>query len=502
MPAPSIRINGGSPGVKAAIAATTSFSATLDDASGVRTVEWWIASTDETSETSDYTLTPSGSVGQTVTTTSLGLGTAALLHVRINGGIDAQTGNPSPETTEASCKFGVLLSNGLWVGCAGEEMEHDSTYGATEILNSGARSTASGVIGAPATLTLDDAVQNDVSTVLTLRHTYNAGSGANGIGARLAFSAEDAAGNNEDAGFITGRLSTATNGAEVSEIGLWTRTGGGAAVKNAYLSGAGLLTVTGGLSTTTVAASGNITGGNLKTDGVVTRSSSGALAIGDATATDIVFNAAAPTFTVKKSGTTNWSAGPSGGYLQVANSNEAGINFGINFSVTGEFRAEASGVLTLRANGGDAVVNLSGTTKLTVSTSSSTFTTRLNALRFVAAPSAPTSSTGSVTFDLSASQNITHTTTEATAVTVANGVTGQAGKLVFTQGGVGYAVTMPPNGTGVEYTDTITTIISGAGGATNTIVDSTANRRTIFHYYVLPNGKALIHGREVQSFIP
>jgi hypothetical protein len=42
----------------------------------------------------------------------------------------------------------------------------------------------------PVTLTLDDANQNTVQTVLTLEHTYNAGGGATGIGTELDFSVE------------------------------------------------------------------------------------------------------------------------------------------------------------------------------------------------------------------------------------------------------------------------------------------------------------------------
>lgn len=141
MTAPAIKINGGSPGVKAALSASTSYTATLDSVAGVRTVEWSILSTDETSAVASYTLTPSGTVGQTVAFTSLGVGTAALLSVKVNTGVDTQTGNVGSTTTQANCKFYVPLANGSEVGCAGEKMESDPTFGSTALLNAGIRKT-------------------------------------------------------------------------------------------------------------------------------------------------------------------------------------------------------------------------------------------------------------------------------------------------------------------------------------------------------------------------
>jgi hypothetical protein len=142
MTAPSIRVNGGSPGVKAAVSASSAWSAALDSTAGVRSTTWEVVSTDETTAAVSYTLSQSGSVGQNVSSTSLGAGTALRLKATINGGVNLQTGLPDPDETTATVKIGVLTSAGLWVGCAGEEMEHDATFGSTEVINSGVRAAS------------------------------------------------------------------------------------------------------------------------------------------------------------------------------------------------------------------------------------------------------------------------------------------------------------------------------------------------------------------------
>jgi hypothetical protein len=139
MTAPSIRVNGGTAGVKAAVSASAAVTATLDSTAGVRSCVWSVISTDETTSTASYTLVQSGSVGQNVAFTSLTAGTAMLLKVVINGGINLQTGLADADETTATVKVGVLTSAGYWVGVAGEEMEHDSTFGSTEIINAGIR---------------------------------------------------------------------------------------------------------------------------------------------------------------------------------------------------------------------------------------------------------------------------------------------------------------------------------------------------------------------------
>ena len=140
MAKPQIIVNAGDPGVKAAVSASTSWTATLDSTDGVRQVEWAVTSTDETTTAASYTLVTSGSVGQTVTSTSQGQGTALILWVRVNAG---KVGDqPDPENTEATVKIYVPLADGGEVGCAGEEYESDPTFGSTGIINSGIRKAA------------------------------------------------------------------------------------------------------------------------------------------------------------------------------------------------------------------------------------------------------------------------------------------------------------------------------------------------------------------------
>lgn len=133
MSKPFIRANGGDPGVKASVSASSSVTLTLDSIVGVRSVQWIVLSTDETAETTDYTLTPSGSIGQTATFTSLGEGTAVLVKVVVNSGL--VKGLPNLEETSNTIKVFVPTSDGLEVGAAGETYESDATHGTTGILN-------------------------------------------------------------------------------------------------------------------------------------------------------------------------------------------------------------------------------------------------------------------------------------------------------------------------------------------------------------------------------
>jgi hypothetical protein len=132
---PNFRINGNAVGVPANVSASSTVTATLDSTDGVRQVEWSIASTDEATDIGDYTLVQSGSVGQTVTTTSLVAGTAARLRCRINGGVNLSTGLNDPNGTNAYGKFGVPTAAGFMVGCIGETTEQDATSGWTSLVN-------------------------------------------------------------------------------------------------------------------------------------------------------------------------------------------------------------------------------------------------------------------------------------------------------------------------------------------------------------------------------
>jgi hypothetical protein len=118
---------------------------------------------------------------------------------------------------------------------------------------------------------------------------------------------------------------------------------------------------------------------------------------------------------------------------------------------------------------------------------------RVETTRVVVAPSEPTSSGSAVTFNLSTSANIHHTTTENTTVTISGGSNGQHGIIVVSQGAAGKTLTMPANGAGVEYDNTIAAL------TTTGIIDPTALTRTLLAYYILPTGEPYIYARSVNT---
>lgn len=140
MARPQIVIDGGSPGVKASVAAGATVTLTLESTIGVRSVRWTVLSTDETSSTGDYTLSTSGSLGQTATFTALGEGTALIVEVQVNNGL--VRGRAEPAETTNTAKVYVPTSDGLEVGAVGETYESDPVYGTTALLNGPIRSLA------------------------------------------------------------------------------------------------------------------------------------------------------------------------------------------------------------------------------------------------------------------------------------------------------------------------------------------------------------------------
>lgn len=143
MPSPIFRINGGSPGVKASVSASSSVTCTLDSTDGVRSVTWSVVGTDDTTTAGSYTLVQSGSVGQTVTFTSGAAGTALILRAEINGGVNLQTEQADP-TTRATGKVYVVTTGGLEVACVNEQLESSATYGWTGVLNGAIRNAGGG----------------------------------------------------------------------------------------------------------------------------------------------------------------------------------------------------------------------------------------------------------------------------------------------------------------------------------------------------------------------
>ena len=116
--------------------AATSVVATLDDLSGVTSVVWSVAGTDETGGT--YTLVASGPSGSVCTFTSGAAGTAGLLQCTINGGVNPATGDVDLTMTKKA-KWQVKTAAGYDIGVVGEELEHNPTYGSTVIVNNIAR---------------------------------------------------------------------------------------------------------------------------------------------------------------------------------------------------------------------------------------------------------------------------------------------------------------------------------------------------------------------------
>jgi hypothetical protein len=145
MASPSFSINGNPVNTKASVGTGATVTATLDSTDGIRSIAWSIERTDDTSTPGDYPLIVSGSIGQTVTTSALGPGTAAVLKARINGGLDAQTDQPSDETIQ-EVKFFVPDSGALEVLAAGELAREDvvtsPTHGAVEAINAAIRRAA------------------------------------------------------------------------------------------------------------------------------------------------------------------------------------------------------------------------------------------------------------------------------------------------------------------------------------------------------------------------
>lgn len=133
MVAPLIIANGGTPGVKASVAATSLVTLALDSLVGVRTIQWQILSTDETHSIGDYPLTITGSIGQFAEFTSAEEGTAVIVRVMINNGL--VRGVFTPSQTVATIKIYVPTGDVLEVGATGEQYESDPEHGTTGILN-------------------------------------------------------------------------------------------------------------------------------------------------------------------------------------------------------------------------------------------------------------------------------------------------------------------------------------------------------------------------------
>lgn len=202
--------------------------------------------------------------------------------------------------------------------------------------------------------------------------------------------------------------------------------------------------------------------------------------------TSVTVSIAAPTSTGATAGRAMSIAAGAGQQQTGANNNNNGGALALASGAAGTGGSGTAGTP------GDVTIATGATTQVTISTTRAAFTNRVEAPRFVGEVSTPTSSGAAVTISLDA-QNPEHTTTENTTVTISGGTVGQTGTILFTQGAVGRTVTMPTNGVGVEYGNTIAALtVTG-------IVDATALTRTILSYRILANGKAYIHARDVNT---
>lgn len=162
-PSPAFKTNGGAVGAKASIAAGGTFTAIVDDISGVRSVSWSVESTDETTVATDWSssFVVSGSIGQQVVGTApagkTGVGLA--LKCEINGGIDPST-EAASDAMHAIGKIYVPSANGLEPLTTGElaetRLESNSVAGAIEPINEAIRRGRSGKVYSITTTTVNN----------------------------------------------------------------------------------------------------------------------------------------------------------------------------------------------------------------------------------------------------------------------------------------------------------------------------------------------------------
>ena len=130
----------------------------------------------------------------------------------------------------------VILVSGGWTRDTGPPATVRLTTSTDQVAVGTA--TPSGAI--KMTILIDDASNNAVTDLLALTHTTT-GAAASGIGTGVLFLAENAGGAIANAARIAGILTTATAGAEVSALDIYTRTGGGALAATWRFDGVGAL---------------------------------------------------------------------------------------------------------------------------------------------------------------------------------------------------------------------------------------------------------------------
>lgn len=197
-PSPLFKLNGGSPGVKASVAAGATVTATLNDTSGVTFVEWDIATTDETTVPGDYTLSTNGGAvpgNETMTFTAGAAGTSGIIRATINHGVNATTGNAASETepdvTISTAKWYVPTAvSALEVFADAEGTESDLTHGQTGELNQAIRALGGGGPGAFTYIELGSGTKATVGLIRTARN-FIGWAYRNSLGSNSAIITED-----------------------------------------------------------------------------------------------------------------------------------------------------------------------------------------------------------------------------------------------------------------------------------------------------------------------
>lgn len=179
IPSPAFTVNGGAPGVKASVAAGATVTCVLDDTSGVTYVEWSVVSTEETTATTDYTLSTTGGIvpgNQTMSFTAGIAATGGIIRAKINHGVNALTGDAVDESaavnpTIATAKWYVPTGGAAFeVLIDGEEDESNARHGKTGVWNQAIRAMGGGGPGAFTYIELGSGTKSTVGLIRMSRN--------------------------------------------------------------------------------------------------------------------------------------------------------------------------------------------------------------------------------------------------------------------------------------------------------------------------------------------
>jgi hypothetical protein len=164
LPSPNFKVNGNAVGVKASVAAGAKVTCLLDSTEGVKSVQWSIIRTDETTIASQWntSFSISGSVGQQLEFDALTAGTSCIVQCQINAG---KILGELSDASRFTAKVYVLTTTGFEVLTDDElvntALEASPTHGAVDPINAFIRSaTAGGDIYA-----IHDNVSNEIAII-------------------------------------------------------------------------------------------------------------------------------------------------------------------------------------------------------------------------------------------------------------------------------------------------------------------------------------------------